>query len=233
LGGAGDGWEEPRSGIFEKWNWKTYRSFWPLMKLSIMDRGGVWDSDRAVGFAMRSLRRVIVACAALLLALSGWAVWSSLRAGRGPARLDQSPFLCDVVEPITIVDGMSFDDGGSKGLRFADARGAVRDVCLEDTRVWEDDPKVLEGHHNVIMNSFYPRGERAKRVPISGAEERALLGLLERWANQDPDAKELERLHGLYERGEIGVDAFWEGVPDRDRRKETAVSILRELRARN
>ncbi len=101
-----------------------------------------------------------------------------------------------MVEPITIVDGMSFDDGGSKGLRFADARGAVRDVCLEDTRVWEDDPNVLEGHHNVILNSFFPRGERARRVAISGVEERALLGLLERWAKQDPGTKELKRRHG-------------------------------------
>ena len=198
-----------------------------------MDLGGDWNSDRAAGIEMRSFRWVIVACAALVLALAGWGVWWSFRPGRGPARLNQSPFLRDVVEPITVVDGMSFDDGGSKGLRFADARGAVRDVCLEDTRVWEDDPKVLEGHHNIILNSFFPDGERARRVAISGVEERALLGLLERWANRDADAKELERRYGLYERGEIGVDAFWKGLPDRGRPKETAVSILRALRARN
>jgi hypothetical protein len=182
---------------------------------------------------MKSLPRVIVASVALAVALSLWAVRPSLRPGRGPAPLDQSPFLRDVVEPITIVNAMSFDDGGSKGLRFADARGAVRDVCLEDTRAWEDDPNVLEGHHNIILNSFFPHGDRARRVPISGAEERSLLGLLERWASQDPDAKELERRYGLYERGEIGIDAFWEGVPERHRLKETAVSILRALRARN
>jgi hypothetical protein len=197
------------------------------------DTEAVPNPDRAVDSEMKSLPRLIVACVALLIALSLWAVRSTLLAARGPARLGQSPFLRDVVEPITIVDAISFDDGGSKGLRFADARGTVRDVYLEDTRVWEDDPNVLEGHHNLILDSFFPRGERARRVPISGVEERSLLGLLERWARQDLDAKELKRRYGLYERGKIGVDAFWEGLPERHRLKETAVSILRELRARN
>jgi hypothetical protein len=169
----------------------------------------------------------------MAVVLSLWAVRSILRPGREPAPPDQSPSLRDLVEPITIVDAMSFDDGGSQGLRFADARGTVREACLEDTRVWEDDPNVLEGHNNIILNSFFPRGERARRVPISGVEERALLGLLGRWARQDPDARELERRYGLYERGEIGIDAFWDGLPDRYRLKETAVSILRKLRDRN
>ena len=180
---------------------------------------------------MKLLPRVIVASTALALALSFWAVWWGLRPGRGPAALDRSPFLRDVVEPITIVEGMSFDDGGSRGLHFVDARGSVRDICLEDTRIWEDDPKVLEGHHNIILDSFFPRGDRARRVPISGVEERAVLGLLERWASQDPDAKEVERRYALYERREIGLSAFWEGLPERYRKKETAVSILRTLRA--
>jgi hypothetical protein len=43
----------------------------------------------------------------------------------------------------------------------------------------------------------------------------------------------IERLDLDGKRGEIGVAAFWEGLPDRDRRKETAVSILRAVRARN
>jgi hypothetical protein len=182
---------------------------------------------------MKPIPRVIVACVALIMALSLWALRSCFRPGRGPAPREQCPFLRDVVEPITMVDAMWFDDGGSKGLRFADARGTMRDVCLEDTRVWEVDPNVLEGHHNIILDSFSPDGKRARRVPIGGAEERALLGFHERWARRDPDAKELERRYGLYERGEIGFDAFWEGLQERHRLKETAVSILRELRARN
>jgi hypothetical protein len=182
---------------------------------------------------MKSRLRVNVPGAALLAALSLWAVWWCVRPARGPAPLRASPYLRDVVEPITIVDALSFDDGGSNGLRFADSRGTVKDVCLEDSLIWDDDPNVLEGHHNIIMNSFFPRGEHTYRVPISGVEERALLGLLERWASHDPHAQELKRRHELYHRGEISLERFWDGLPDRDRAKQIAVSILRELRARN
>jgi hypothetical protein len=61
---------------------------------------------------MKSLPRVIFASVVLAVALSFWATWSSLHLGRGPDPLDQSPFLRDVVEPITNVNAMSFDDGG-------------------------------------------------------------------------------------------------------------------------
>ena len=188
---------------------------------------------RAAGSKMKSHPRVIVACLALLTIVTLVASRSRFLPGRDPAGWDRSPFLRDVVEPITIVDAMSFDDGGSKGLRFADSQGIVRDVCLEDTRIWGSNPNVLEGHHNVILNSFFPHGRRARRVPISGVEERALLGLLERWGRRDTDATELERRYRLLERGEISSDAFWDGLPERSRLKETAVSILLELRARN
>ncbi len=179
---------------------------------------------------MKRHHHVIIA---VVLGLFFWVVWSSLRAGRGPAALNQSPFLGDVIEPITIVEAMSFDDGGSKGLRISDARGKVKDICLEDTRMWEADPRILEGHHNIILNSFFPDGKHAQRVPISGVEERALLGLLERWVHQEPDAEELERRLRIYKRGEMSIDAFWSGLPDRSREKGIAISILRTLRARN
>jgi hypothetical protein len=47
---------------------------------------------------------VIFASVVLAVALSFWATWWSLHLGRGPAPLNQSPFLRDVVEPITIVN---------------------------------------------------------------------------------------------------------------------------------
>jgi hypothetical protein len=181
-----------------------------------------------------TLRKVSILFYGLMAAgLAGWAVWPILSLRRGPAPLNRSPYLADVVEPITIVEGMSFDDGGSQGLRFKDARGVVKDVCLEDTRIWEDNPRILEGHHNIIMNSFFPRGDKARRVPISGVEERALLGLLDRWSRKDPDAQILESRFERYRQGEIRIEAFWEGLSPDARVKTTAVSILRTLRARN
>jgi hypothetical protein len=50
---------------------------------------------------------------------------------------------------------------------------------------------------------------------------------------QDPDAQELERRYPLYESGAMGIEAFWEGLREGGRVKQTAVSLLRTLRARN
>ncbi|MFO0960609.1 MAG: hypothetical protein U0800_24770 [Isosphaeraceae bacterium] len=138
-----------------------------------------------------------------------------------------------MAEPITIADAMSFDDGGSMGLRFEDAQGAVKDICLQNSLAWEGDPKSDAGHHILVLNSFFPDGKRARRVPVSGGEERALLGLLERWASLDSDAQELEKRFEALERGELSSDDFWKDLPDQARLKEVAVSILRALRARN
>jgi hypothetical protein len=133
-------------------------------------------------------------------------------------------YFRDVAEPITIAYAMSFDDGGSQGLRFKDARGVERDVCMEET---------LDDRHTLLLDSFIPDGKSARRVPISGAEERALLGLLERWTHGDATARELDHRSDLYERGAIDDDAFWRDLPDDCRVKQTAVNILRRLRARN
>ena len=146
---------------------------------------------------MKSRPRVIAACIVVLVALAVWALWASLHPGRGQTPFSRTPFLRDVVEPITIVTSMSFDDGGSSGFRFADARGTLRDVCLEDRLAWEGDPHAAEGLDNLILNSFTPDGEKGRRVPKSGAEEKALLALLERWASRDPEAKEIKTVRAL------------------------------------
>lgn len=170
---------------------------------------------------------------------AAWVVWATSHLHRGmfkagrSATIDRRPSLNDVVEPITILDAMSFDDGGSQGLRFRDASGVVREICPEDTRVWEDDPSASGGHHDLILNSFSPRGENARGVAVAGAEERQVLGLLDRWARRDPDANLIESRYDRYARGEIDIEAFWKGLPAEAHPKVTAVSILRELRGRN
>lgn len=107
------------------------------------------------------------------------------------------------------------------------------DVCLEDTRIWEDDPKVLEGHHNVIVNSFFPHGKQARRVPIAGTEERALLGILERWARRDADARVWQRHIERSIQGDSNRDAGSRNLFLTQFAKGIAVSILMELRQRN
>ena len=136
--------------------------------------------------------------AALLVVLGSWFAWSRPhdRHGLGPAPLNQSKFLADVVEPITIVSGMSFDDGGSQGLRFKDAHGVMRDLCLESMLSHDEDNRPEE---RLSLNSFHPgrRGMRAWRGTHSWNRGARFTppGMLERWATrQEPcDAQELER----------------------------------------
>jgi hypothetical protein len=185
---------------------------------------------------MKWRRRAIVACGLSAAVLVPWLAWVMIRSHAAIGRLIQfgrSPALDDVIEPITIVDAMSFDDGGSQGLRFRDAKGVVRDVCLEGARAWGEGPSDSEGGHNIILNSFSPGGEKAQRVAVAGAEEQQLLGLLDRWARRDPDAKFIESRYDRYARGEIDIEAFWKELPADAHVKVTAVSILRELRNRN
>jgi hypothetical protein len=108
----------------------------------------------------------------------------------GPVPLDRSMYLRDVTEPITIIKGLSFSDGGSLGISFQDARGVTKDVCLESLAFSPDAEISSEPYGCVVMNSFVP--SRDGRVLVSGDDERALLGLLERWAktNVAPNSDE-------------------------------------------
>lgn len=192
----------------------------------MFDEGGALglsptNSDHRVGRRLiRSARPVIVVCVLLITAASVWRSGSR----RGPASLSESPYLRGVVEPITIVESMSFDDGGSLGVRFRDAKGVDRDVCMLDT---------LDDRTNVVMGSFWPRHDGTRLIPISGVQERALLGLLDRWAHRDPDGQELLRRTELWEQKKLRTDDFTIGLSDSQREKLHAMNMLRRLRDRN
>jgi len=167
-----------------------------------------------------------------------WAAWSRLNPGRGPApnpRLGPAPLassrqLGDVVEPITIILGMSFTDGGSQGLRFKDALGKIKNLSLKRFAFHNPEPPPV-----IVFGSFSPGSDEEDDDwgPISGVDERALLGLLERWAAADPHARELERRFDLVKSRRLTVYDSWAGLPDEVKIKATAVSILRTLRSRN
>lgn len=101
--------------------------------------------------------------------------------------LDRSDFLRDVHEPITMVSGLSWDDN-SQGLVFKDSKRVERSVCLlflED----EDDPR----KRNLLLGSDCPNPSYGKRVPVSGTDEQAFLGLLERWFRSDPETQAIRQ----------------------------------------
>ena len=135
---------------------------------------------------MRRLRRirlsammVIVAVVTGLVALA-----SAWHRGHGPVELSRSKYFRTIAEPVVMTKGISWDDGGSTGLRFVDARKVNWEVCLESSLELAEAPGGSKGPHNLTINGFSPDDPGSHRAPISGIDERALLGLLERWSDR-------------------------------------------------
>jgi hypothetical protein len=108
-------------------------------------------------------RRPLLIAVILAASLSGAAFF--MRLGRGPLPLSASPFLREVVEPITIVEALSFDDGGSQGVRFRDAQGVVRDFCLVSFALDFDDPLARPNWCSAI--SSRPEGPSLRAAPTN------------------------------------------------------------------
>ena len=136
-------------------------------------------------------------------------------------RLDVVGYLRDVAEPITMLDGISWSDGGSMGLLFRDSRQVVRAACLAVD---------LEDHHELTFGEMTPN--LPAKVPVGGAEEKAFLGLLQRWARDDPRARACRR------RMDDGTGS-WVGeyrsgkIPKEEYARYFAIALLRDLEARN
>src|SRR5262249_26512543 len=101
--------------------------------------------------------------------------------------LTQNKYLKGIIEPIKIVDCMIFADGGSMGLAFEDSRHVKGAVCLEYN---------VDFEAKNLSFDFVPDPDT--RVPIAGIEEKALIGLLQRWRRQDPEAREWHDRMGRY-----------------------------------
>ncbi len=138
--------------------------------------------------------------------------------------LSQAQYLTDVIEPISMIESHSFDDGGSIGLVFRDSKGNEKLITLLDN---------LYDEHNLVFGvcEGYPKG--GSRAPVAGIDEKAFLGLLERWYRQDPDAtKWNDRIDRWLSSGRGHSEGFNE-VWGEPLAKLEAVCILRALRSRN
>ncbi len=96
----------------------------------------------------------------------------------------ESPYLADVVEPITVTFGI-IDGNGGVEITFVDSRGTKKRVWLEED--WTEDSLL-----------FFDRpDETAKtpntQLPRGGREERAFCGLLQRWCRSNPRASEIRQ----------------------------------------
>jgi len=131
-------------------------------------------------------------------------------------------YLKDVAEPITIVDGKDWDDGGGKGLSFKDSKGVVRSVCLRDG---------LDGGQDLTLGSMTPG--RGRKVAVGSPEEQAFLGLLQRWSLQDPEAREWSRRIEQWLRADIKQSILRGDETAEQLRAMFAVKMMLRLLRRN
>ncbi len=172
-----------------------------------------------------SARRLVILVALGVLTLAALRVALSRRtADHSRVSLTQSEYLRDVVEPISMVVGMSADDGGSLVLVFKDSRQVNKSICLLNN---------LVGEQNLIFGTDVPDSRGKEKLPLGGPGELALLGLLERWHRQDPDARSWDE---RFEQRELSGHQY--NILRADDTKEQigkaiAIGVMRRLRDRN
>ena len=142
--------------------------------------------------------------------------------------LDQSPYLRDVAEPITLIRGPhgAASDSVWMGIVFVDAKYIER---YAEYVFHSYDPVAIPG--SPLLGTVERRDtlmlgtiRNVKPVPAGGADERAFLGLLQRWYCQDAEAR------GLTDSPKR-VD--FSRLTEQQKAKITGVEMMRTLLARN
>jgi hypothetical protein len=138
--------------------------------------------------------------------------------------LTTSPFLRDVAEPIAMIKGsyVAGSDDHWMGVTFKDAKQVERQVKY--IYYW---PPV--GDHPGYQRKLL----LGREVPPGGAEERAFLGLLQRWYRGDD---EIRQLWARVERDDPALARTpwgWDGLTDQQSGKIVAVTIMKVLQGRN
>lgn len=94
-------------------------------------------------------------------------------------------------EPVTIDEGLVWKDGGSIGLVLLDAKGKKHAFCLDGGGLPTREKPHGEREHNLVVGTTHPLRDGGKRIPLRGAEEAALYGVLLRWADRQPEREAL------------------------------------------
>lgn len=142
--------------------------------------------------------------------------------------LDQSPYLRDVAEPITLIRGPheAASDSVWMGIVFVDAKHVER---YAEYVIHSYDPVEIPG--STTLGTVERRdtlmlgtARNIKPVPAGGADERAFLGLLQRWYRHDAEARELTNSSRR--------DDF-SRLTEQQKAIITGVAMMRRLLARN
>jgi hypothetical protein len=127
--------------------------------------------------------------------------------------LDRNPYLRDVAEPITLIRGPRewASDQTWIGIVFVDAKHVERWAEYITTSY-----APVELHQTLVIGG--------KAVPVGGPEERAFLGLLQRWQRQDAEA-----------RGLTGYpkDVDFSALTERQQARINGVLMIKRLLERN
>ena len=168
----------------------------------------------------RDLRRALVGSTlALACLVASWYLGNS-----ATAPLSERPFLHDVAEPITMIKGsyMAGSDDHWMGLTFRDAKGVDREAKF--VYYW---PPVRD--HPGYQRKLLLGGE----VAPGGAEERAFLGLLQRWYRDDGESQQLWARVERHDPSLKSMPWGWEGLTERESAKVVAALMMRVLQDKN
>lgn len=129
-------------------------------------------------------------------------------------RLDQSPYLRDVAEPITLIkgDGQSESDSVWSSVTFEDTKHVERSARFTYTLYFSDG----EVHNTLYLGR--------QEVSARSHEERAFLGLLQRWYRQDAEARKLT---------DTPTYPYFSTLTEPQKAKVIGVAIMRTLLERN
>ena len=108
-------------------------------------------------------------------------------------KLSQSAEVLRISLPIEIEKMLFYSDGGTTGVISKDANGRDFFFCLDgrmqETKIGEEP----EPYH-IYFKATHPTDANAQKISISGEKEKAILNILQDWANKQVSEEEQIRL---------------------------------------
>ena len=108
-------------------------------------------------------------------------------------KLSQSAEVLGISLPIEIEKMLFYSDGGTTGVIIKDANGKDFFFCL-DGRMREMEMEKEPEPYHIYFKATHPTDANAQKISISGEKEKAILNILQDWANRQASHEEQVRL---------------------------------------
>ena len=115
---------------------------------------------------------------------------------KDPAMVSTFSQLAEILEislPIEIEKVLFYEDGGTTGVIAKDTNSKDFFFCLDGRMQIDIAGKELEPRH-VYIGATYPTDSNAQEIPIASEKEKAILCILQDWANKQVSKEEQIRL---------------------------------------